>query len=624
MKFQTFTFLYIFLCLYMPVAVFAGDDYLFSPKGIAEVHITLHDGKTIEDIRRDEPDETVEKLKATMVIKNSASSIYESSDLYNGLIEIKGRGNTTWGRPKKPYSIDLIDDAGENNPAPLLGMPSEEEWILIAYWNDRSYMRIPLAYWLGERMNGLAYSPRTRYVEVFINGEYRGVYSLVEKIKRDKNRVNISKLTGDDSDMALPQISGGYIVEVIPHDRVKLKERNTEFRTSRRGINFVFKYPKPKNAVPRHVSWIKSYLDEFESVIYGSNFTDPENGYLKYIDEDSFIDWCILHELSKGVDNLFHCSVFVHKDRNGKLNMSAPWDFDISFGNVNGDCYSVESFRMPNTHWYNQLFKDIRFKQKLVDRYDELLPLFDQIPDILEANYNFLEETGCLERDNQKYPAILTEYKDHIGNTTPTTVSGHVQWLEEWIDARKKWMYINYGMTTDDQCERLKNTSPTLRIINPEGFTGGESSYVYTFGGFKYYDWDGETSVWNLPSKKIDDDEEHWVTIRDLHGCSSLPSKIIRRGYNGTSIQNHAPKVLSVHCTYIGRQLHIGHHSLSETELEVILYDIRGTVVVKNKYQSFTGHNSHILDTPDIPKGIYIVRCCTSQDNSVQKISIGN
>lgn len=606
MKHKIFCFLFVYIILLFFSPVKANKDYLFSPKGIAEIHITLHDEKKIGDIKRDEPNFTADRLKATMVIKNSATSTYNASELYNGLVGIKGRGNTTWGRPKRPYSLDLVDEAGENNPAALLGMPSDDEWILVAYWNDRSYMRIPLAYYLGSRMEGLAYSPRTRYIELYINGEYRGVYTLTEKIKRGKDRLDISKLTADVADQKLPRITGGYILEVIPHDRVKEKERNTEFKTAKRGITFVFKYPKPKNATDTQVKWIKSYLDEFENVLYGNNYQDPINGYQKYINEDSFIDWTILHELSKGVDNLFHCSVFVHKDRNGKLNMSAPWDFDISFGNHGGSCYLEDEIRMPTTHWFNRLFLDMRFKNKLIERYEELTPLFDEIPDILETNLKQLEESGCLERDYEKFPKIFDDFVDKDGRTTPTTVRGHAQWLNEWIGSRRTWMGVYYGYPQIwTICDRIKETKPVIRIMDPEGFNAGGPSDVRLMSGFRYL-WDNNIlSV--SPIHLIDDDEEHVVQIMDTHGCLSLPTKI-RRGNNDTSIGSQQVDNLSINSYMLGNTLFTNYSADRNSELDVYVYNMQGVLIKQTKYEMSVGFNQNSLTLSGIPNGFYIVK----------------
>ncbi|MDR1683804.1 MAG: CotH kinase family protein, partial [Candidatus Symbiothrix sp.] len=311
-----------------------SEEMLFSPNGIAEVRITLSNGKQINDIKNEKNDQDyVGKVDATMVVRNSAASAYADTELYNGKIQIDGRGNTSWGVPKRPYNIDLVDAAGVEHFAALLDMPEADEWCLLAFWHDRSLMRIPLAMYLGGHMQGIVYAPRMRYVELWINDEYRGLYCLSEKIQRDKNRIDIKKLTVATEDQIAPRISGGYILEGSSEEKLSAQEKAVDFRTSQ-DINFSFKYPKAKNVTSAQREWIKNHINEFESVLWSNNYKNETTGYQKYIDVPSFIDWTILHEQSRGVDNLFHASIFVHKDRDKKLMMSAPWDFDLSYGNA--------------------------------------------------------------------------------------------------------------------------------------------------------------------------------------------------------------------------------------------------------------------------------------------------
>ncbi|WP_455498662.1 CotH kinase family protein [Coprobacter sp.] len=608
------------LSFIMP-AIATAQSYLFSPKGIAEIHITLLNGKTIDDIKRDEVNFEAEKLEATMQIKNSDRSTYNESELYNGKILIKGRGNTTWGRPKKPYSIDLIDTEGEDNPSALLGMPADEEWALIAFWNDRSKLRIPLAYYLGSVMNGLAYSPRYKYVEVYLNNDYRGLYLLCEKIKRSKDRVNVAKLKPESEN-----ISGGYIVEAIPTGRVKEKEKNTEFQTGTRNINFIFKYPKAKNATPEQVTWIKDYISEFESVLYGNNFKDVTNGYMKYIDVNSFIDWNILHDLSKGVDNLFHASVFVQKEQDGLLGMSAPWDFDISFGNVNGQSYYENELWIKKTHWFNRLFQDSRFAEQVVQRFEELSPLFDQIPEILATNYLQLEESGCLERDNTKWPQILRDYKDKEERTTPTTVKGHVRWLNEWIESRRACISIELGLSETGKANRLKQTRPVIRVMNPEAFERGEASDVKILPGYTYV-WNGENEQ-TTENYRIDTDGEYYVQLKDANGNLSLPSKVISRGdaykkefYPSATLQHTAEKLFLTVNTR-NNKLTISYPSENEHLLDICIYDLQGKSVKRKQIQTTCGLNIYEIDLNGIIPGNYIVQCKSGQQAISHKIII--
>lgn len=620
----------VLLAFSVSLPVFSGNEtFLFSPKGIAEVHITLDDGKSIDDIKRDEKindNEYVKavKLKAQMVIKNTALSTYGETELYNGKIEIKGRGNTTWGVPKRPYSIDLIDVNGEDNPQSLLGMPADEEWALLAFWHDRSWMRIPLAFYLGSQMQGLAYTPRLRYVEVYINGDYRGMYCLSEKIKRSKNRVNISKLSDDTPS----QLSGGYILEVSPDDKIRDKqEKDTQIETENRHVKLVFNYPKPKNVTLAQRTWIKDYLTEFENALYGSNFKDPVNGYQKYIDEDSFIDWYILHDLSKGVDNLFHASIYLHKDRNGKLNMSVPWDFDISFGNVNSDCYYEDELWIAKTQYFNQLLKDDRFARKLIDRYDALMQLFDKIPEIMETNLQQLEVSGAIERDRSKWPQILGDYQDKEGRRTPTTVRGHVRWLREWLESRRTWLYLNLsGLTDEERCTRLKNSKPIIRIMNPEGFENGASSDTKLMKGYTYV-WNN-TDVKESETFRISSNKTYWAQLRDEHGCTSLPSKSVTRGEKDDvpqSIVSSPTLDTKFWCSnWVKGSLSIDYSTDKVSVMNLVLYNVSGVQVKQIKINLEEGENNLRIDLSEIAGGLYLLKCDIGTDIFTKKIFVLN
>ncbi len=509
---------------------------LFSPQGIAEIHITLAEGKQIGDIQNEKAtDDYKGKLKAEMVVKNSATSTYGQEEFYRGKILIDGRGNTSWHRSKRPYNIDFVgDDWATDNPAPLLGMPAGDEWSLLAYWNDRSLMRYPLASYLGQFLTGIPWTPRMRYVEVWINEDYRGLYSVSEKILRDNNRADIKKL-----DAASTDLSGGYILEATPSDGGKSKpiETATQIKTEREGINFVFKYPKAKNVTEAQRSWIKNHLDEFEEMLREDDFGDPVNGYEKYINVESFIDWTILHELSKGCDNLFHASVFVQKDRNGKLEMTAPWDFDLSFGN-SGVYTEDENWIRTHPRWFGRLYRDSRYAQKYVERYEEFLPLIHKIPQILQANYEQLEASGVLEREFERFPEIIIDFRsDGEGRTTPTSYKGHVQYLSEWIMSRNAWMNIQLGVTDAQKGSRMKNTKPVIRVMDPEYMEDGSSFEVRVMqsdkNNNKYtYCWNDANTFSSSSSKTIKGREKgkYWVKIKDEWGNISLASDTLYFG----------------------------------------------------------------------------------------------
>ncbi len=194
--------------------------------------------------------------------------------------------------------------------------------------------------------------------------DYVGVYVLMEKIKQGENRVNITKL--EPSDNAEPQITGGYIVK-----KDKLDSGDLTFRTSY-GQSLIYLEPDRTEITQPQQNWIKSYLNEFESVLYGTNFTDPVNGYAGYIDVDSFIDHHIIVELAKNIDG-FRLSTYMFKDRGGRLNMGPVWDYNLSLGNADylqgwipdGWYYS----QLSNTEypWWRRLFEDPHVRLRYAD-----------------------------------------------------------------------------------------------------------------------------------------------------------------------------------------------------------------------------------------------------------------
>jgi hypothetical protein len=535
-----FILLFSFL---MSFSLFAQEnELLFSPKGIAEIHITLADGKKRDDIQneknyRNEPEKYLGKLKGEMVIKNSATSTYGQEDLFKGKILITGRGNTSWHRSQRPYSIDLVlDDWITERAAGMLGMPASDEWALLNNWVDRSVMRHNLGFYLGRQMNGIPWSPRSRYVEVWINDEYRGLYILVEKVMRGTNRVNVRSNNESSNNL-----SGGYILEATPRggDKSVPIETRTQIQTDPYNINFVFEYPSPKNLENPYGNsqrmWIKEWLDEFGNALRGDNYRDPAEGYQKYIDENSFIDYSLLKELAKGCDDLFHASVFVQKDRNGKLNMTAPWDFDLSFGN--SGVYNEEGNWLKTHGWFGRLNQDDRYAQKYIDRHEALLPLFKKIPEILRANYQQLEESGALVRNYAKFPAIIDDFEsDGERRRTPTTYKGHVQWLSEWIMSRHNWIYIHLGRNDAQKGERMKKISPVIRIMDPEAVSALRAFDVKVMrsvdndGGNKYtYSWnDGNFD--NRNTRRISEKGKYWVKIKDEWGNISLASDTLYFG----------------------------------------------------------------------------------------------
>ncbi|MDT8300249.1 MAG: CotH kinase family protein [Sedimentisphaerales bacterium] len=352
------------------------------------------------------------------------------------------RGKSSEGFAKKQYHLETLDENNTDKDVSILGFPAESDWVLSAPYSDKSLMRNFLTYKWSNNMG--QYAVRTRYIELFLNtngggismGDYVGVYILMEKIKVGKNRVNISKL--EPSDNTEPDISGGYIVK-----KDKLDTGDLTFNTSR-GLSLIHLEPDKEEITQEQKDWIKGYIDEFEAVLYGPNFTDPIDGYAKYIDVDSFINIHILVELTKNIDG-FRLSTYMFKDRGGKLNMGPAWDYNLSLGNADylegwiptGWYYPLIS--AGDYPWWRRLFEDPEFQSRYADRWFVLRQsLFDtgmllqDIDDVVDL----LGEAQVRNFDRWKILGTYVWPNWFIAQT----YQEEIDWMKGWLQDRVTWM----------------------------------------------------------------------------------------------------------------------------------------------------------------------------------------
>lgn len=350
------------------------------------------------------------KIDGTMEIDPNGSEY----DAYQGVIEIRGRGNSTWFQEKKPYRIELDEDSE------LMGLPIHEDFVLLANFFDRSQLRTWTAAQASEATD-LAYTPRYRHVELILNGEYQGVYQLTEDAdKIDPNRIDITEM--EDEDVTGEELTGGYLLEVDQR-----LEENSEpgFRTVHKQIPVVVKEPDP--ARPQQMAYIRNHVQALENSIVLPNFKDPVNGYRKYLDTSSFIDHYLVHELTRNHDYFFS-STFFSKDRGSDKFVFGPiWDFDLSMGTIRrGIDAPPEGWRARNLgSWTPRLFQDEAFVAEVADRWRELRPAFEAIAVELEAKGDSLR--SAITGDELRWRYSLHE-------------TDEASFLREWLEARIDWI----------------------------------------------------------------------------------------------------------------------------------------------------------------------------------------
>ncbi|MDK2908884.1 MAG: hypothetical protein PWR20_451 [Bacteroidales bacterium] len=430
----------------------AGAPFPFTSSNLPIVKINTNGQEIMDD----------PKIMANFeIIDNGTGVLNHPGDApaYMGYIGVELRGSSSQTFPKKSYGFETWDELGNEIDTTLLGMPAESDWILNANYSDKTLMRNALAYQIWQEMGH--YATRYRFVELMLNNRYKGVYILSEKIKRDKNRVNIAKMS--TSYNSGDNLTGGYIVKID-----KMTGSGGDGWTSNfpppahpngQYIYFQYEYPKAEDITPVQKAYIQNYVDAFEMVLEGSNFQNPEAGWRKYAVENTFIDYFIENEFSKNVDG-YRLSTFLHKERDsrgGKLRMGPIWDYDLAWKNADycgGNSYIGWAYQFPCPDdwwqvpfWWSRLLEDSIYTRNLRCRWNELRQSVlhkDHLYAYIDSIAFLLD--GPQQRNFQAWP-ILGHYVWPNPWPISTTYQGEILNLKNFIDMRLTW--LDYNMPGD-------------------------------------------------------------------------------------------------------------------------------------------------------------------------------
>ena len=399
------------------------------------------------------PDEP--KVRARMgIVDNGPGNVNSTSDAfgsYDGYIGVELRGSSSQSFPKKSFAIETRDVDGNDIDVALLGFPEEEDWVLYAPYSDKSLMRNVLIFGLSNRLG--RYATRTRFVELVINNDYRGVYVLMESVKRDRNRVDISKLNPDE--VVGDNLTGGYIVKIDKGGEGWISPFAPRVGLNRQ-VRYSYHYPKTSEIAPEQQAYIQGVVTAFEVLMASDDWADPSYGYSAHIDVDAAVDYFILHELARNVD-AYRISTYMYKDKDsiggGKLVFGPIWDFNFSFGNVdyynagNYIGFQVES-GVPDADgahppfWWEKLWEDPALNRKATQRWETLRlgPLHtDSLMQLVDDMAGVLAEPAA--RNFDRWPVLGTYVWPNafIGNT----FAEEVGFLKGWLVDRLAWMDAN-------------------------------------------------------------------------------------------------------------------------------------------------------------------------------------
>lgn len=349
-----------------------------------------------------------EYVNGTMTIDGMESF----PDLETTAMEIRGRGHSTWGlHPKKPYQVKFPDKT------PVLNMPEDKRWIFLAEYSDKTFLRNRTAFEMGY-LSQLEWTPQCEYADVYLNGEYQGLYLITQKVEESKNRLDIT----DD----------GYLLEI--DDESHLNSDDVYFYSD----HFLINIKEPDlSANGFQYQYIKDYIHNFEDVLFSANFRHPQNGYRKFIDEHSVVDWFLINEIAKNVDAQWYSSIYLYLKPGEKLKMGPLWDFDLGFGNVNyADPEFPEGWWVRDNPWIDRMLDDPYFAGLVKERYSyfrqKQVYLFDFMD--REAAYIY---PSMLENEAVWHTMGVYVWPNPV---VYATYEQEVSYLKSWITTRLGWL----------------------------------------------------------------------------------------------------------------------------------------------------------------------------------------
>jgi hypothetical protein len=280
---------------------------------------------------------------------NEINLLTDPHNVYDGRIGIEIRGNGTVNFPKVSYLFETQLENGENNNISLLDFPKENDWVLYGPYIDKSLLRNVLTYDLARDMGN--YASRVQSCELVLNGEYLGVYIFMEKIKRDKNRVALTKF--DDPNMTPSE--GGFLFKIDSWWNSTLGWQSATFMVDNqeRKWNYHYLYPKANQITEAQKTYIKDFIDNFENKLLALQTSGNTEVY-DLIDVENFADYFIINEFTKNPD-AYRLSTYMYKEADevdGRLKLGPVWDYNFGFSNY-WDYENVPSGWEYDNHWWD-------------------------------------------------------------------------------------------------------------------------------------------------------------------------------------------------------------------------------------------------------------------------------
>lgn len=421
------------LCSHLPIIQIDTDGKEIP----GDVILSGPGGHTIDYTLSETGEETILSKVAVFDNKGKNNHLADTPQMSSD-IRIRIRGNSSRHFEKKGYIIKLITDDGLNHPQSMMGMDPHHEWALHGPYLDKTLLRNYICYNLAGDIMG--YAPNVRFCELVLNGEYRGLYLMTETITAGKEGARLS-LSVNKKDNSF----SGYLLRLDRGSNTELKNINNFSKYTYKGENIVnIVYPGNDNLTPELADGICDDFSEFEKALYSYDYDSRKFGYETYIDVDSFVDYFLINEFTSNYD-AGSKSTYVYKGVDGKLHMCV-WDFNNAFDNYQENETSHRIFALQDRLWYDMLFKDDAFVERVISRHDELEREYlneEYLNDYIDRVIEYLGP--AIDRNFEKWGNTFRPEWDRLFDFHRNLHSYDeaVGQLKEYIKVRHEWMNEN-------------------------------------------------------------------------------------------------------------------------------------------------------------------------------------
>ena len=334
---------------------------------------------------------------------------------------IKYRGASSYSKfDKKQYRIKFYKNKKDSaKEVSLAGMGANSEWVLNGPYLDKTLIRNKLVYDLARELNGWA--PDTRFVELFVDGEYQGVYLAVEPVTNGESRLRLAEFG----------LLSGETAYIVNRDRIDTgsEEIDTWGKTNGYTYNALYiRYPSKNKITEKQKEYITKDISEFEQALYGNNFSDKRIGYQAYINMDNWVDYFIINEFAMNYD-AGNLSTYVYKELDGKLQL-AVWDFNNGFDNYQWFRTETDVLHTVENSWFERLWQDETFRNRVCERYVQLRKTTLSDEHIAEKIASYQEELG--EAVDRNFKVWGYSFKENLlAGTSKEGTSRNIRSYEE-------------------------------------------------------------------------------------------------------------------------------------------------------------------------------------------------